>query len=132
MYNNLLSDNNKDTKVKKQNVYHLTYERKSTDTGLTRWIDDNDKQRGFHLNDGEIKVLHNCTLMIIVDGIKQKRGNAELTLEKNNKIVRSYSEKSKNKLNVLRLTYADTFKSNDIISIEFTNIQDVQVVIYGH
>ena len=69
-------------------VKYLTYERKSTDSGLVRWIDDNDKQRGFKLNDGNITVQSNCTLIVIVDGIKPKKGLAEW----NNKIIRSYTE----------------------------------------
>ena len=68
----------KDIKPRPRNPYYLSYQRKTTDSGLVRWIDDKNQQRNFHLVDRNFTVLNICTLLVIADGIKQKSGVAEL------------------------------------------------------
>lgn len=111
--------------------YYLNYIRKSTDSGLTRWIDNDSLQKGFQLNDGNVTVLNDCILIVILDGIKHKKKLVTMAMKLNNQTIKSYEDNSNNKLNLLRLTYAGRFQKNDVISVEFENMTDIQLTIYG-
>ena len=87
----------------------MSYQRKTTDSGLVRWIDDKNQQTGFRLVDENVTVLNNCTLLLIADGIKQKGGVAELKMRVNREIIKSYSEDSKKKIYLVRIIFAGQF-----------------------
>ena len=76
--------------------------------------------------------MNNCALLLIADGIKQKSGVAELKMRVNRDIIKSYSEDSKQKLHLVRITFAGQFNKNDVINIEIRNLTDVQLTIFGH
>ena len=46
--------------------------------------------------------------------------------------IKSYSEDSKKKLHLVRITFAGQFNKNDVINIEIRNLTDVQLTIFGH
>ena len=76
--------------------------------------------------------MNNCAVLLIADGIKQKSGVAELKMRVNRDIIKSYSEDSKQKLHLVRITFAGQFNKNDVINIEIRNLTDVQLTIFGH
>ena len=78
MFNNLDFKPEKAIQPRPCNPYYLSYQRKTTDSGLVRWIDEKNQQSGFRLVDENVTVLNNCSLLLITDGIKQKSGVAEL------------------------------------------------------
>ena len=109
IFNNLDFKPDKAIQPRPRNPYYLSYQRKTTDSGLVRWIDDKNPQRCFHLVDENVTGLNNCTLLLIADGIKQKSGVAELKMRVNRDIIKSYSEDSKKKLlpYLIRITFAE-------------------------
>ena len=129
MFNNLDFKPEKPIQPHQRNSYYLSYQRKTIDSGLVRWIDDKNQQR----IDKNVTVLNNCTLLLIADGIKQKSGVAEIKrMRVNGDIIKSYSEDLKKKLHLVRITFAGQFNKSDVINIEKRNLTDVQLTLFGY
>ena len=92
MFNNLDFKPEKAIQPRHRNPRYLSYQRKTTGSGLVRWIDDNDQHRDFSLQDENVTVLNYCTLFLIVDGVKQKSGVAKLKMNVNRTTTKSYSK----------------------------------------
>ena len=92
-FNNLDFKPEKAIQPRPRNPYYLSYQRKTTDSGLVRWIDGKNQQ----IVNENVTVLNNFTLLLMADGIKQKSGVAELKMRVNRDIIKSYSEDSKKK-----------------------------------
>ena len=56
-------------------------------------------------------VLNDCALLLIVDGIKQTSGLAELKIKVNSNNISSDSEDTMQKLTFLRLTHSGKFSN---------------------
>ena len=59
MFNNLNFKPEKAIEPRPRNPYYLSDQRKTADSGLVRWIDDKNQQRGFRLVDENATVLNN-------------------------------------------------------------------------
>ena len=57
MFNNLDLKPVKAIQPRPRNPYYFSYQRKTTDSGLIRWIDDKNQQRGFPLVDENVTIL---------------------------------------------------------------------------
>ena len=129
MFNDLMPINKSHINLHKP-VYITRYT-ESTRDGLFRWQSEKDI-RGFRAVGEQTIVLQNCALIIIVNGIKQKHGKAEISLLGNGKSLQKYSEDIKKRNNFITITYSGSFKTNDKISVNTENIKDIQLVVYGN
>ena len=131
-YFNQITEKSKPTVIKRKQLYLTCGMENDTLSGLFQWVCDKDKSYGFIIDGNNIKTLHNCTLIIIVDAIKQHKGKTELTLTQNNKVIHKYIEDTDKKNTLIRVTYSGKFIKNDIISVDFLNVKNIQITIYGH
>ena len=69
--------------------------------------------------------------MRLVDGIKQKKGEAELSLIINNKVVHSYKENNNTKFKLIRVSYCEQIKVKDIIITKTNRVSDIQITTFG-
>ena len=83
------------------------------------------------MKDSNVIVKQNCTLIILVDAIKNDKGDVELKLRQNNVIKQSYLAKNNRKSESISVNYAGKFKLNDVITVESLNTKNIQVTIYG-
>ena len=89
---------------------------------------------------GALRVDFDCTLILYVEAIKQKAGEASLSEhsvkngsgELHNGGVISNDEDTRKKGHLIKLTPAGTFCNNNIILIKFTNAVDIRVTIFGN
>ena len=88
---------------------------------------------------GAVRVDFDCTLILHVEAIKQKAGEASLSVHsvKNGSGevrpgVVSYDEDRRKKGHLIKLTHAGSFCKNYIIHFKFTNAADIRVTIFGH
>ena len=88
---------------------------------------------------GAVHVDFDCTLILHVEAVKQKAGEASLSVHsvKNGSGevrpgVVSYDEDTRKKGHLIKLTHAGRFCKNDIILIKFTNAADIRVTIFGN
>ena len=87
----------------------------------------------------EQSVDFDCTLILRVEAIKQKAGEASLSVHsvKNGSGelhpgVLSYDEDTRKKGHLIKLSHAGRFCKNDIILIKFTNAADIRITIFGN
>ena len=119
------------TKITSRSVW-LSCRTENVLGGLYRWVFDDKDINGFKLNGEQVKVMYNCSLLIIVDAIKDDKGESILSLKHNNIIKQKYIERSSRRNFPIKITYSGKFNKNDIIFIEFTNVRDIQLIIYGN
>lgn len=81
------------------------------------------------MNDDKITILHDCILNIHIEGIKTAKNFAEMWLEVNGNVVRSYTESSKHRSNWLKIAYAGDLSRGDVLSIKSQGIGEIQVSI---
>lgn len=115
--------------LKEPELVYLTYCSQEA-SSLRRWTEDTNK--GFITNGEEIISVFNADLMIIVDAIKQKKGESELSLKINDRIVQSYKEKNKTKLKLIRVSYSGPVNEDDIITVNGNGVENIQITIYGN
>ena len=146
MFNNEIK---KKEVIKKIPAFYLNYRRVTTQSGLTQWV----KMRGgygFNGNknleqafasegSGAVRVDFDCTLILHVDAIKQKAGEASLSVHSVKMVVGrcalvSYlmMKTQEKKGHLIKLTHARRFCKNDIMLIKFTNAADIRVTIFGN
>ena len=141
MFNNEIK---KKEVIKKTPAFYLKYRRVTTQSGLTQWV----KTSGYGFSgeqtfaserSGAVRVDFDCTLILHVEAIKQKAGEASLSVHsvKNGSGeacpgVISYDEDTRKKGHLIKLTHAGRFSKNDIILIKFTNAADIRVTIFGN
>ena len=117
--------------INKQKQLHLTCSMENdTLSGLFRWVYNKDKLYGFKVDD-HIITSYNCILIIMVDGIKDHKGKCNLILTQNNKEIHKYIEDTNNKNTLIKVNYSGRFKKNDIIFVNFLNVRNIQITIYG-
>ena len=133
--------------IKKTPTFYLNYRRVTTQSGLTQWV----KTGGYGFSveqtfasegSGAVRVDFDCTLILHVEAIKQKTGEASLTVNfvkiSNSDCgevrpgVISYDEDTRKKGHLIKLTHIGRFCKNDIILIKFTNAADIRVTIFGN
>ena len=148
MFNNEIKK--KEYMKKKIPTFYLNYRRVTTQSGLTQWFktsgygfsgDKNLEQTFAYEGRGAVRVDFDYTLILHVEAINQKAGEASLTVNfvKNSNSdcgevrpgVISYDEDRK-KGRVIKLTHTGRFCKNDIILIKFTNAADIRVTIFGN
>ena len=127
--------NNMNEKTKTRNrernpTLFLTCRTENTDSGLFQWV-FNYPNIGFQINDSTITVKQDCTLIILVDGIKTEKGEVLMKVRQNNTIKQSYIARNNRKNEMISINYAGKFKLNDIITVESLNVKNIQVTIYG-
>ena len=108
----------------------LTCRTENTDSGLFQWV-FNYPNIGFKTNGSKITVKQDCTLIILVDGIKTEKGEVLMKVLQNNTIKQSYIARNNRKNEMISINYAGRFKLNDIITVECLNVKNIQVTIYG-
>ena len=91
---------------------------------------------------GAVRVDFDCILILHVEAIKQKAGEASLSVhsvkngsgdcEEVRPRVLSYEEDTRKKGYLIKLTHTGRFCKNDIILIKFTNAADIRVIISGN
>ena len=125
---NCLDDKVKDNKEHRNTQLYLTCNiENDTLSGLFRWA-CHDNIFGFKINENYIITSYNCTLMIFVEGIKERKGKCELILNDKNKYIEDSNQTNK----LVRVTYSGRFKMKDRIFVDFINVKNIQMVIYGH
>lgn len=87
---------------------YLNYERKLTDSGLSRWIVIS-KSSEFDVDHENIPILCDAIVNISIDGLTISKQVAEIWLEVNDRVVRSYTENNKYRLNWLKIIDAGDF-----------------------
>ena len=131
MFNNVIK---KKEVIKKPRAFYLNYRRVTTQSGLTQWF----KTSGYGFSgdkkleqtfpsegSGALRVDFDCTLILLVEAIKQKAGVAPLTVNfiKNSNCeevrpgVISYDENTREKRNLIKLAHTGRFCKNDVILI---------------
>ena len=145
MFNNEIK---KKEVIKKTPAFYLNYRRVTTQSGLTQWFkisgygfsgDKNLEQTFASEGSGAVRVDYDCTLILHVEAIKQKAGEASLSVhsvkngcEEVRPGVVSYEEDTRKKGYLIKLTHTGRFCKNDIILIKFTNVTDIRVTIFGN
>ena len=146
MFNNEIK---KKEVIKKIPAFYLNYRRVTTQSCLTQWVkirggygfsgNKNLEQAFASEGSGAVRVDFDCTLILHVDAIKQKAGEASLSVHsvKNGSGevrpgVVSYDEDTRKKGHLIKLTHARRFCKNDIMLIKFTNAADIRVTIFGN
>ena len=88
---------------------------------------------------GAVRVEFDCTLILHVETIKQKAGEASLSVHSVKKGcdevcpgVVSYEEDIRKQGYLIKLTHTGRFCKNNIIIIKFTNVTDIRVTISGN
>ena len=137
--------------IKKTPAFYLNYRKVTTQSGLTQWFkmsgygfsgDQNLEQTFASKGSAAVRVDFDCTLILHVEAIKQKAGEASLTVNfvKNSNSdcgevrpgVISYDEDTRKKGHLIKLTHSGRFCKNDVILIKFTNAADIRVTIFGN
>ena len=148
MFNNEIK---KKEVIRKTPAFYLNYRRVTTQSGLTQWFkmsgygfsgDQNLEQTFASEGSGALRADFDCTLILHVKAIKQKAGEASLTVNfvKNSNSdcwevrpsVVSYAEDTRKKGKLIKLTHTGRFCRNDIILIKFTHAADIRVTIFGN
>ena len=131
--------------IKKTPTFYINYRRVTPQSGLTQWF----KTSGYGFSgdknlegSGAVRVEFDCTLILHVEAIKQKAGEASLTVNfvKNSNSdcgevrpgVISYDEDTRKKVHLIKLTHSGRFCKNDVILIKFTNAADIRVTIFEY
>ena len=151
MFNNEIKK--KEVIKKKTPTFYLNYRRVTTQSGLTQWIkrsgygfsgDKNLEQRFASEGSGAVRVDFDCTLILHVEAIKQKVGEAYLAVNvvENSDCgevhacvasnVTSYDEDTRKKGNLIKLSHTGRFCKNYIIHIQFIYAADIRVTIFGN
>ena len=102
------------------------------DSGLYRW-----SVSGFspdlEQNGNKITIKRDCTLIILLDAIKSRKGKAELLLkDKDSRLLNSYKTENNRRNESISVNYADKFKVGDEIYIGSSGISSIQLTIYGN
>ena len=107
--------------------------------GLRFSGDNNLKQTFASKGSGAVRVDFDCTLILHVEAIKQKPGEASLPVHsvKNGSGelhpgVVFNDEDPRKKGNLIKLTHAGRFCKNHTILIKFTTAADIGVTIFGN
>ena len=145
MFNNEIKKNEV---IKKTPAFYLNYRRATTQSGLTQWFkmsgygfsgDKSLEQTFASEGSGAVRADFDCTLILHVEAIKQKAGEASLSVhsvkngyEEVRPGVVFYEEDTRKKGYLIKLTHTGRFCKNNIILNKFTNITDIWVTVFGN
>ena len=101
------------------------------DSGLYRWsiggIGPGLEQHG-----NKITIKRDCTLIILLDAIKSRKGKAELLLkDKDSKLLNSYKTENNRKNESISVNYSGKFEVGDELYIESSGVSSIQLNIHG-
>ena len=104
----------------------------NSDSGLYIWSISGSSP-DLEQNGNKITIKRDCTLIVLLDGIKSRKGECELIIkDKDSRLLNSYKASNNRKNESISVNCVDQFKAGDELYIESSGISGIQLTIYGN